>query len=268
MTFFRGVGRIQGWDHAPCVLTYMRIIGPLNRIPLSYHMIFFALHCNYLMHRQVPVVIATGTRGICMSKSETCCWNEGDPWGWWTHVLDRWCVTILRGSLKFHDYQHCNGDPSRWESSLQYVAASNLIWLRSMTGRAQFLGARNHCRQHLESAAFHQDEYITTSRLVRHEGLLGFRGSCFEEGNAGDLTPRFAFIPRNCPFWHPPLKHFTSYLVGWGMQYSFHPAGCFCHDLRFHYFVRLLGLTHCWFIPFSMDWGNSWVATRWLVVRC
>lgn len=46
---------------------------------------------------------------------------------------------------------------------MQYVAASNLTWLRSMTGRAQLLGIGNHCRQHLESVAFHQDEYITTS---------------------------------------------------------------------------------------------------------
>lgn len=66
---------------------------------------FSALHCNYLMRRQVPVVITTGTRGICMSKSETCCWNEGDPSGWWTHVLDRWCVTILRGNLNFPTLQ-------------------------------------------------------------------------------------------------------------------------------------------------------------------
>ena len=40
MTILRGVGRIQGWNQAPCVLTYMRIIGPLNWIPLSCHMIF------------------------------------------------------------------------------------------------------------------------------------------------------------------------------------------------------------------------------------
>ena len=146
---------------------------------------------------------------------------------------------------------------------MQYVAASNLTWLRSMTGRAQLLGIGNHCRQHLESVAFHQDEYITTSQLARHEGLLGFRGSRFEGGNAWGFDSPFCIHPPKLSFLASTFEVFHILLGRLRNEILPSSSRLFLPNSRFHLSFDVW-FDSCWFIPFTWTDGTfEWQHDDW-----